>query len=105
MGLNPLSNALNDTKFAISIKCQGRIAFVLNHLLFVDDVKFFASTRNQLTSLLQVLQMVSRDIHMEFGIEKCKSLHIERGKWVKPDENDVLNGEVLDAMNATETYK
>lgn len=105
MGLNPLSNALNDTKLGIAIKCRGRSEFLLNHLLFVDDVKVFGSTHNQLSSLLQTLQFISRDIHMEFGIEKCKSLHIERGKWTEPEEKVELNGEVLDAMQSTETYK
>ena len=73
--------------------------------MFVDDVKLFASKRAHLTAQLQVVEVVSSDIGMEFGIEKCKTLHVEKGKWVQSAEAESLNGELLDVLQENETYK
>jgi len=52
----------------------------LNHLLYVDHIKLHAATNNQLQELLWLTQTFSRDIKMVFGIEKCKTLSIAKGK-------------------------
>jgi len=46
----------------------------------VNDIKLYASTNNQLQELLRLTQNSSRDVKMVFGIEKCKTLSIAKGK-------------------------
>jgi hypothetical protein len=41
---------------------------------------------------------------MEFGIHKCKMLHVNKGKWTD-EETETLNQETVDNMQQTETYK
>ena len=55
----------------------------LNHLLFMDDLKLYSRSEKGLDSLVQTVCVFSEDIGMEFGIEKCAMLVMEKGKIVK----------------------
>ena len=55
----------------------------LDHLLFMDDLKLYSRSDKGLDSLIQTVHIFSEDIGMEFGIEKCAMLVIEKGKIVK----------------------
>ena len=48
--------------------------FKLNHLLFMDDLKLFAKSKNQIDSLVQTVHIISADIGMQFGIKKVEYL-------------------------------
>ena len=72
----------------------------INHLLFMDDLKLYGKSKNQFDTLLQSVQVVSEDIKMEFGIEKCGVLVRKRGKRVE-SESIVIPGErLIRPMNA-----
>ena len=49
----------------------GGHEFQINHLLFMDDLKLFAKSYEQIDSLVQTVHTFSIDIGMEFGIKKC----------------------------------
>jgi len=51
----------------------------INHLLFMDDLKLYGRTSEQLERLVDVVEVYSRDIGMEFGLEKCAVLKMEGG--------------------------
>ena len=55
----------------------------INHLLFMDDVKFYSCNEKELASLVLTICIFSKDIGMEFSIEECAVLVIEKGKIVK----------------------
>ena len=59
--------------------------FKLNHLLFMDDLKLFAKSKNQIDSLVLTVNIFSEDNGMQFGIKKCGVLTIERGKVIRTD--------------------
>ena len=42
----------------------------INHL-FMDDLKLYARNEKGLNSLVQTIYVLSEDIGMEFGMEKC----------------------------------
>ena len=46
----------------------------------MDDIKLYAATNSQLQELLRLTNTFSRDIKIVFGIEKCKTLCIVKGK-------------------------
>ena len=52
----------------------------INHLLFMNDLKLFGKNQNQIDSLVNTVHVYSNDIGMEFGINKCGVLVMERGK-------------------------
>ena len=41
-----------------------------NHLMYMDDIKQFAKSENELETLLQTERIYSDNIGMVFGIEK-----------------------------------
>ena len=53
---------------------------MVNHLLFMDDLKLYGKNENQVDSLIQSVRIVSEDMRMEFGISKCATLIMKRGK-------------------------
>ena len=52
-------------------------------LLFMDGLKFYSFNKKELDSLVQTTHIFSKDIEMEFGIEKCAMLVREKGKFMK----------------------
>lgn len=62
-------------------KCEAGYIYAnntkLNHLLFLDDLKLYARNENRLDSLMQTVRIISKDIGMKFGIEKCALVVLE----------------------------
>ena len=50
----------------------------INHLLFMDDLKLYGASKDQLDSLVQVVRIFSQDIKMSFGLDKCAVLEMTR---------------------------
>jgi len=46
----------------------------VNHLLFMDDLKVFGKSEDQIDSIVQTVQLFSEDIGMHFGLKKCDVL-------------------------------
>nr|CAI5864221.1 unnamed protein product [Callosobruchus analis] len=103
--LNPLSNTLNSTKYGFDIRHQRVNQHKINHLLYMDDIKLYAATEVQLRELLKITEACSSDIRMEFGMSKCKVLHINKGQWKSHPEQEILTGQTLDNMDKDEVYK
>ena len=57
----------------------------INHVLFMDDLKFCSRNEKELDSLIQTIRIFSKDRGMEFSIGKCAMLviMIKKGKIVK----------------------
>ena len=62
---------------------MGGREFKINHLLFMDDLKRFGKSYEQIDSLVQTVHTFSIDIGLEFGIRKCGVLVLKRGKNAK----------------------
>jgi len=76
---------------------------IISHLLFMDDLKLYASNDKQLQQMLSIVKTFSDDIRMQFGIDKCNKVTIIKGK-VRPSENITLNnGEILKGFNERQT--
>ena len=50
----------------------------INHLLFMDDLKLHSRNEKGLDPLLETVCVFSEDIGMEYGIEKCAILVMEK---------------------------
>ena len=86
--LIPLSLILNETQIGYNIAGHDKI----NHLLFMDDLKLYAKNEAELDSLIQTVRIVSDDIGMEFGLEKCAVLILKRGKMSKSQGIELPDG-------------
>ena len=80
LALIPLSLILRKVKAAYEFSGSK---VKINHLLFMDDLKLYSRNEKELDSLVQTIRTFSKDIGMEFHIEKCAMLVIEKGKIVK----------------------
>ena len=47
----------------------GRGMKPINHLLFMDDLKLYSASKDQLDSLVQSVRIFSQDIRMSFGLD------------------------------------
>ena len=50
----------------------------LNHLLFIDDLKLYSRNEKEFDPLVLTIRVFSEDIGMEFSIEMCAILVIEK---------------------------
>ena len=50
----------------------------MNHLLFMGNLKLYGSNDNEIDTLVKVVKIVSGDIGMQFGFDKCAVLKMER---------------------------
>ena len=90
MSLNPLIWKLHKTGYGYQLDKQTKI----NHLFYVDDLKLYGTSDNQLNELINTVKKVSDDIQMEFGLEKCAKATLKRGKKVSA-EGILLNDHQL----------
>ena len=80
LALIPLSLILRKAKAAYEFSESKE---KINHLLFMDYLKLYSRSEKGLDSLVQTFRIFSEDIGMEFGIEKCAILVMEKEKIVK----------------------
>ena len=80
LALIPLSLILRKAKAAYEFSESKE---KINHLLFMDDLKLYSRSKKGLESLVQRIHVFSEGIGMEFGIEKCAMLVMEKGKDCK----------------------
>ena len=79
----------------------------INHLLFMDCLKLFAKSNDQIDSLVNTVYIISEDIGMEFGIKKCGILVLKRGKVdakAKSRGVSLPNGKLMETIDE-ERYK
>ena len=75
----PLSFMLRKVKAGCDLgRNKGRV----NHILFMDDLKLYGKNEGQLDTLVNSVMILSEDIQMRFGINKCAILVMKRGKYV-----------------------
>ena len=77
----------------------------INRLLFMDDLKLYSQSEKALDSLVQTVCVFSEDIGMEFGIENCAMLVMEKGKIVKSVGIELPDGKVIKSLQKGESYK
>jgi hypothetical protein len=81
LAINPLTNLLNSTGYGFNIRLNNTTLSKLNHLLYMDDIKLYASKKNHILSLLTITKNFSNDIGMSYGIDKCKTQSICLGHY------------------------
>ena len=87
----PLTQILRKVKSGYTLKNGEK----LNHLLLMDDLKIYAKSEREINGLVSIIQILSNDIGMEFGIKKCGVLVLKRGKVVSPERVEMPGGEKI----------
>ena len=97
----PLTLVLREMKAGYEFKDGGG---KINHLLYMDDLKLFGKSKAQIESLVDTVQLVSRDIGMEFGIKKCGMLCLKRRVVTECEDITLPDGKIMQSIDA-EGYK
>ena len=71
----------------------------------MDDLKLHSRSEKGFDSLVQTVRVFSEDIGMQFGIEKCAMLVMEKGKIVKSVGIELPDGKVIKSLQEDESYK
>ena len=71
----------------------------------MDDLKLYSRSEKGLDSLVQAVRVFSEDIGMEFDIEKCAMLVMEKGKIVKLVGIELPDGKVIKSLQEGKNYK
>ena len=72
------------------------------HLIFMDDLKLYASNEK---SLIQTVRVFSNDIGMEFGVNKCAVLPLKKEKMANSDGITLLNKTTMKGLKEGDSYK
>ncbi len=92
IGLIPLSMILRKSPAGYSLSRGGP---KINHRLYMDDLKLYGKTKEEMEDLIGTTHQFSQDICMEFGIEKCASLKLEHGKKIDDSGITLPSGDTL----------
>lgn len=103
VALNPLSNLLRTTDMGFDIRAERRVIYKINHLVYMDDLKLYASSKSQLDELIQVVARFITDIQTRFGIDKCRFLSIQAGKIMNTQNQAPMEIEEWILTNSTNT--
>ena len=98
--LIPLTHILRKSKAGYEF---SKTKVTVNHLLFMDDLKLYAKNEKSLDSLLQTVRIFSKDIGMEFGIDKCAMLSLKRGNIVASDGIKLPDKSLIKSMKEGES--
>ena len=70
----------------------------------MGNLKLYGSNDNEIDTLVKVVKIVSGDIGMQFGFDKCAVLKMKRGKQVHCEGIDLGDGVVTEEADE-EGYK
>ena len=54
----------------------------MSNLQYIDDLKVFARNVKEMDKCREILQRFSTDICMDFSLDKCAVVHLNKGKTV-----------------------
>ena len=81
----------------------GRSQEKVNHLMYLDRHQTFWKNEKELETLIHTVRIYSRDIGMEFGIEKCAMLVMKSGKRHLTDRMELPNKDKIKTLAENET--
>ncbi|KAL4720164.1 hypothetical protein ACJJTC_008346 [Scirpophaga incertulas] len=97
------SDITNTSQVGYGLK-NGITETTISHLIYMDDIKLYAQSERDMKKLIDITTEFSTDINMRFGLDKCKILHIIRGK-IRPGDYTLSNTDTISAMESTDLYK
>lgn len=104
MAINPLCMLLRNMEYGYMIVKTKRVR--INHNLYIDDLKLYGANFTHIKRLLEVVSLFSDSIGMNFGIDKCATLEVRRGKIKTTNLGTTLMNQThIASLNAEDSYK
>ena len=105
MAIDPLSKLINKSNTGYNLKRRSECKTIVNHLLYMDDLKLYAASESQLTKQLEIVKQFSDDIKMQFGLDKCGKLSLVKGKQSRSDGIQIDHDTFIRELERDENYK
>jgi hypothetical protein len=80
-------------------------AVTINHLLYMDDLKLYANSTDQMQQLLEITKTFSQVIYMSFDIDKSKAVQLRRGKLINTEGFHISKEEIINDLTENQSYK
>jgi len=92
-----------------TLPCQFNKGIVIDGdtiscLLYLDDLKLYAKSREGMVSLINNVRIFSTNIKMDFGFEKCATLSVKRGDVVNCEGSELPTG-IIRTLPIDSAYK
>ena len=100
MALIPMTLILRDAAPGYILKSKAKI----NHLLYMDDLKLCGKVKSDIESLISTVRIFNDDIGMRFGLQKCASIVLKRGKRVEDEGIYLAEDKIIEDVGI-ENYK
>ena len=88
----PLTLLLRKERMGFKFGEEGK---KVNHLLFMDDLKLYGGSIEEVNELCDVVHKFSSDIGMKFGMDKCAVLQMKHGVKVRCEGVELPDGEMM----------
>ena len=76
-----------------------------SHVLYMDDLKTFAANSKDACCMAKIVFDFTTSIGMKFGLDKCKTLNVIRGKITKCGSVTLDENNAIDEMDEGDVYK
>jgi hypothetical protein len=78
----------------------------ISHRSYMDDLKLYARSPDQLQSMSTLVKSFSDTICMEFGFDKCEVIHAKKGKVQDPENGPEIMGDtIIQDLGVEDNYK
>ncbi|KAL7634727.1 UNVERIFIED_CONTAM: hypothetical protein RMT77_015104 [Armadillidium vulgare] len=105
LAINPLSILINNLQNGYRVNPRSeKSPKIISHLFYMDDLKLYAPNRQEITKQIEVVKKFSKDICMEFGLEKCAFLTLKKGRRIE-SENITIEEITIRQLEQEKTYK
>ena len=101
LAMNPLSETIKSTAFGYTVK-SGHL---IQHLLYMDDLKLYARNKRDLNALITTVSLFSNDIGMTINVAKSAKLIVCRGKVVSTPDFVIDKLGVITDVSVSKGYK
>ena len=65
----------------------------------MDDLKLYSGTENNMQQLVDITSTFSTDIAMEFGLDKCATINIKKGKLGDAKSIPLPSGNLIESID------
>ena len=89
--INPISWMLKATE---GYRLSKPIGKVISHLLYIDDLKIFAASKEKLKRVMAKVRVAMRDIGLEWNESKCSVVHVKKGRLSAESESARISNNV-----------
>ena len=107
IAIDPLSKMIKKEKIGYSLgksrRKEEKIKYQISQLLYMDDLKLYSEDEKDLDRLLEIVNLFSKDIGMDFGLDKCAKCVIKKGNQVKSPVKEI-EGKIIKDLESDTTY-